>query len=121
MANNTFSEGAVSAILVILLVAIANPYHLWMPNMLHLTMLAITLVVFGLLAAFVLREGAVDERESTHRMLAGRTAFLTGTATLIAGIVYQSYFDILDIWLVLVLVVMVMAKITARFYSDRNY
>ena len=115
MANNTYSETAISATLIILLVAILNPFHLWMPDMLHMMMLAAALVVFGFFAAFVLRERATDERESTHRMLAGRAAFLAGTAALIAAIVYQSYLDQLDVWLVFVLVVMVISKIGARF------
>ena len=84
-------------------------------------MLAAAFVVFGFFAAFVLREKATDERESTHRMLAGRAAFLMGTATLIIAIVYQSYIDKLDVWLVLVLVVMIVSKMGAHFWNDRNY
>ena len=121
MINNTYGETTISVVLVALLIALVNPFHFWMPDMLHMMMLAAALVIFGFFAAFVVRERASDERESTHRMLAGRIAFLTGTATLIAAIVYQSYLDTLDIWLVFVLVVMVLSKIAARFYSERNY
>ena len=121
MASSNIKELSISGILVILLVAIVNPLHVWMPDMLHLTMLAGAIVAFGLFAAFVLREYASDERDSAHRMLAGRVAFLSGAASLVVGIVYQSYTDSLDTWLVVVLVVMVLAKIAARLYSDRNY
>ena len=121
MVNNSYKEISVSAALVILLVAILNPLHLWMPDMLHMFMLAAALVVFAMFAAFILREHAADEREGVHRMHAGRIAFLVGAGTLIAGIVYQSYIDRLDNWLVVVLVAMVISKIVAHLWSDRHY
>ena len=104
-----------------LLVALANPMHLWMPDMAHMAMLGGAVVIFGIFAAFVLRESAADEREGTHRMFAGRAAFLAGTASLLLGIVYESYYDTLDTWLVAVLVIMVVTKIAARLYSDYKY
>ena len=121
MKNNNLPETVLSGILIALLVAILNPLHWWMPNMVHLAMLAGTIVVFSIFAAFVFRERAADEREGVHRMLAGRAAFLSGSALLIIGILYQSYSGTLDVWLVVTLVGMLLAKVGARFYSDRHY
>lgn len=121
MVNNLYKEILVSATLVILLVAILNPLHLWMPDMVHMMMLAAALIIFAVFAAFILRERATDEREGVHKMHAGRIAFLCGAAVLIVGIVYQSYIGQLDNWLVVVLVVMVISKIGAHLWSDRNF
>lgn len=120
MANNNFKEIIISASLVILLVVIANPFNLWMPNMIHMTILAFTLVFFALLAVFIVREKTIDERDGVHRMLAGRMAFLIGSGGLILGIAYQSYESNLDVWLVVVLVAMVLTKITTRLYGDHR-
>ena len=121
MANKSFKEIAVSVVLIALLLAILNPFHMWMPDMLHMMVLAGALVVFGLFAAFILREKIMDERDGAHRMLASRVAYLVGTTSLLLGIVYQSYLDTLDNWLVGTLVIMVLAKLFTHFYSDRNY
>ena len=121
MVNNSYKEIAVSVALIVLLIAILNPLHLWMPDMMHMMMLAAALVIFAVFAAFILRERITDERDGAHRMHAGRIAFLVGAGALVAGIVYQSYIDQLDNWLVVVLVAMVISKIVAHLWSDRNY
>ena len=120
MQNNTVGEIVVGLILVVLFTALLNPFHLWMPSMLHMIMLGLSIVAFGAYALFVMREKTSDERDAVHRMYSGRVAFLTGAAALVAGIIYQSYVDNIDVWLVFILVVMVVAKIAAHFYSDRN-
>lgn len=81
-------------------------------------MLGLTLAVFAVFAIFILREKVQDEREALHRMLAGRVAFLTGSALLTIGIVVQSLQDAVDVWLVIVLVAMVLSKLATRLYSD---
>jgi predicted MFS family arabinose efflux permease len=120
MKNNLKIEVVISSVLVILTLLLLNPFHFWMPNMIHMTILASTLVFFALLAVFIIREKTIDERDGVHRMLAGRMAFLIGAGGLIVGIVYQSYEGNLDIWLVVVLVAMVLTKISTRLYSDRR-
>ena len=121
MKNKSIQETSVSIILIALLVLIANPYNLWMPNMVHLMVLGGAVGVFGLFAAFIFKEKVADERESSHRMLSGRVAFLSGSALLVVGIIYQSLNDKLDIWLPFILVVMIITKLGTRFYSDKNY
>jgi hypothetical protein len=113
-------ETIIASVLIVLLVVIVNPFHLWMPTMLQMLVLIGILAAFSLFAAFVLRERVTDEREGLHRMLAGRTAFLAGAAVLTIAIIAQELQGALDVWLVVALVVMVLAKIGAAIYSDRN-
>jgi len=120
MKNNLKIDIAISLVLVILSVLLLNPFHFWMPNMIHMVMLALTLVIFALFAIFILREKVEDERDLAHRMLSGRVAFLTGSALLTIGIVIQSLHDSVDIWLVIVLVAMVLSKLVTRMYSDNR-
>lgn len=120
MKNNHTKEIIVSVVLVLLLVFILNPSLVFMPNSIHMMILVGLVVAFGLFASLILREEATDEREGVHRMLAGRIGFLAGSITILIGILYQSYLHTLDEWLVFTLVVMILAKIGARLYSDRN-
>ncbi len=111
----------ISFALVILAVLLLNPFHFWMPTMMHVGMLAFILVIFALFAVFILREKVQDERDALHRMLSGRVAFITGSALLTIGIVVQSLRDAVDVWLVLVLVAMVLSKLVTRIYSDNRF
>lgn len=108
-----------SFILVVLVVLALNPFHFWMPVPLHVMMLGATIAAFGVVAGFIMRESAGDERDVTHRMRAGRVAFLAGTAILVVGIVTQSFMYEVDPWLVGALAGMVIAKMLARVYEDR--
>jgi hypothetical protein len=121
MKNNFIQEIIVATILIILLILLVNPFGFWMPDMVHMMMLAAALVVFAVFAAFILREKVTDERDSVHRMLAGRSAFLAGSTVLVVAICIQSFNHSIDIWLVFTLIVMILAKIGARVYSDRNF
>ncbi|HYC83164.1 MAG TPA: hypothetical protein VEB60_01285 [Candidatus Paceibacterota bacterium] len=120
MKNNSLKEYIVVLALVILAVLLLNPFHFWMPDMMLLAILGIALVVFGIFASFILREGGLDERECYHRMLAGRTAFLSGSAIALAGITVQSYRHAVDPWLVAAFIAMIVAKIGSRIYSEKH-
>jgi cobalamin synthase len=112
MRNNTI-ESIVTLALIAIAILLLNPFEFWMPNMM-------VMVLFGIFASFILRENATDERDEAHRTLAGRNAFLAGSTVLILGLVIQGYADAVDSWLVVALVVMVVAKIATRMWSDRN-
>lgn len=118
--KNNIIETIVTVSLVVIAVLLLNPWHFWMPNMMVMWMLAAALVLFGIFASFILREEMFDERDDAHRALAGRNAFLAGSATLILGIVTQGYTESVDPWLVITLTVMIVTKIITRFWSDRN-
>lgn len=121
MKNNLFIEVVVSLALVALAILLLNPFHFWMPDMMVMTMLALTFVAFAALAVFVLRESAADEREETHKMLSGRFAFLAGSALLTLGLIIQSFSHRVDVWLVVALAGMVIAKIATRIYGDSRW
>lgn len=117
MANNTLQEIIISLILILLLVLFLNPFHFWMPNALLMMMVLGLLIVFAFFSGFIWKENARDEREGLHRMLAGRTAFFTGGAVLVIGIIVQSFNHSLDPWLVFTLGSMILAKIIGLIYS----
>jgi cobalamin synthase len=119
MQTTAIKETAAAIILVLLLLLIVNPYHLWMPDMVHMMAVTALLVVSGFFASLILREQAHDEREGTHRMQAGRSSFLVGSFLLIVAISYQSLMHALDSWLPIILVAMVLTKIGSRLYTDR--
>lgn len=74
-------------------------------------------ILFCIFASFIWKENARDERENLHKMIAGRIAFLAGSAVLVIGIVLQSLSHQLDVWLVITLVVMILAKAAGLIYS----
>lgn len=115
--KNNIVESVISFIIVILVLALADIFPFWMPNTLHMMLLALLIVAFALFAIYFWREKPRDERETLHRSTAGRIGFLVGGAVLTAGIVLQSYQHDLDIWLVHALVAMVLSKLLALIYS----
>lgn len=118
--KNNFAEILVTVGLVAIAILLLNPFHFWMPDMLVMGMLACALALFGAIAIFILRERSQDEREEQHRSLAGRNAFLAGAGVLVLGIVVQGYTHTVDPWLVAALIIMVVAKIATRIWSDNN-
>ena len=118
--KNNIIETLVTLSLVTLAILLLNPFHFWMPDMMVLFMLAITLGLFGVFATFILREKTEDERDEIHRTLAGRNAFLAGAGVLTLAIVIQGETHTVDPWLVITLIAMIIVKIGTRMWSDRN-
>ncbi len=121
MKNNFVTEIIVSLILVVTLLIIVNPSDFFMPSMMQVTIACVSVFVFGLFATLVLKEKAEDERESFHRSLAGRNAFLTGSAVILLGVLFGLFNHKVDSWLVAALVTMVITKVLTRIYSDRKF
>ena len=121
MKSNLRQELSVSVVLIVLLILFLNPFGFWMPNALLLMMVCGLVLVFTIFAVFIWRENARDEREGLHKMMAGRIAFLAGTASLVIGIIVQSFRHELDFWLVLTLGIMILAKITGLIYSRAKH
>jgi hypothetical protein len=116
-----FKESITALTLIILLVCIVNPFNMYMLSMFENVILGSIFVVFALFASFFLREVVVDERDEVHRSLSGRVAFLVGSAVLLLGITVQIEMSHLDIWLVVTLVAMILAKLIARIYSENRF
>ena len=121
MQNNTLVQIVVSSVLVIASVALLNPFHFWMPSMVHMSLLACVLVFFALFAAFVLQEQAGDEREIMLRMRAGRIGYLSGAGVLVLGIFVQEMYETgVDPWLIIGLLAMILGKIISHFSTTRH-
>ncbi len=116
------AELALSLVVMGLLVLSLNPFHeWWMPPMAALTISCVITITFLFFAVFFWKERAQDEREEHHRHLAGRLAFLVGSAILVLGIVVETWrMHAVNPWLLLALAGMVLAKIFARFYYQET-
>ena len=119
--NNAFANEIIAAFVLILLVGtLLNPFNWFMPTPVVMMLILGLVVVFILFTAFVWKEKARDERELWHRTIAGRVAFLSGTAVLILGIIIEGLNHNVDVWLVLTLTVMIFAKIITSIYNNLN-
>ncbi|MBI3335812.1 MAG: hypothetical protein HY001_04950 [Candidatus Portnoybacteria bacterium] len=121
MKNNFLQEIFVSLILIALLILFLNPFGFWMPTILLMMMVLGLVLVFSVFASFIWKENDKDEREGLHKMMAGRIAFLAGSAVLVIAIIVQSFKHELDFWLVLTLGIMILAKIIGIMYSRIKY
>lgn len=121
MQNNLTQEVAVSLILIILLILFLNPLGFLMPTTLFMMIVLALIVAFIVFASFIWKEHARDEREGLHIMIAGRIAFLAGTALLVIGIIVQSFSHEIDVWLILALGTMIFAKIIGLIYGRIKY
>lgn len=116
MKYNFVRELIVSFIIIILLIALINPFNLWMPQPMHMFMLVGLAIFFMLFAGVVWKEKAADEREMVHRAAAGRFAYLAGTLVLAVGVIYEGVHHQYDTWLIVTLGVMVLVKIISSIY-----
>ena len=108
-------EISISIILIILLILLfVNPF---MSGALFMMVVVGLIIAFGLFTTFIWRERAEDERESYHKMIAGRIAFLAGAGVLVLGIVIQSFAHELDPWLIFTLGIMIIGKIAGLIYG----
>ena len=106
-----------SGALIALLVALLNPFDYGMPPPVQITMTISFVILFLIFASLVWQEKAQDEREKLHRFIANRFAYISGTSVLVVAIVLQSVNHIVDVWLVVTLIVMIVAKLTGVIYS----
>lgn len=116
---NTIAEYLIASALVILLGLLANPFMVWMPSpaqMMVVLVAAILAIVYG---GFVYKEGMGDERETLHRMLAGRAAFLTSVAVLTTALIVQGLQHNIDLWIPAALAVTILAKLIARAWANK--
>jgi nicotinamide riboside transporter PnuC len=122
MKNKSFIRENIAALIIILLsVLLVDPLKLWMPSGVQMTLLVFLILAFTFFAVFVWNEKGQDEREQLHIIQAGRLAFLIGSGIIIVGIIYQSYQQAIDPWLVISLVAMVVAKIAGLFSAQINH
>ena len=119
--NNKKIQIGVTAALVFVILLMLNPWHVWVHNFMTTIVVGLLVLLFGIFSIFISRESGGDEREYSHRLLAGRAAFFAGGVVLLVGIVVQGIQSSPDPWLVVTLAVMVFVKIGFRFLSERNW
>ncbi len=121
MKNKFLTEISISAILIVLLTLLLDPFMLLMTTQIQMMMIAAVLIIFISFCVFVWREKSKDEREQLHKQIASRFAYLSGASVLIIAIVAQSFNHTLDPWIVFALIVMILAKIAGSLYANNKY
>lgn len=113
-------QWTILVLLAVIFFTLLDPFMYWMPSMFQMAVLTIVAALIVVFAGFVVAEKGGDEREILHRMHAGRAAFLSGIALLTIALVYQGFTHAIDPWIPLTLFAMVLAKLCARWYSERS-
>lgn len=116
--TNKISSIGVAVVLVGFLTLLSDPFMVWMPMGLQLAVLVAAAVTACVWAGFVMYERSHDERETLHKMHAGRVAYLSGIGVLTAALVVQGFAHSIDPWISVALGVMVVSKLAARLYSE---
>jgi len=119
MKDNNVAQIAIAAAFMVVLILLSDPFMLWMPKEALTTVLFIGAVLMGLWAGFIMKEEAGDERETYHRMNAGRVAYLSGIAVLTLALVVQGLLHDIDPWISFALGVMILAKLGSHLYFER--
>jgi hypothetical protein len=120
MKNNTI-QVVIALVLVVLLLALADLIPFWMPDMAEMLVLLGASTLLLVWAGFVMYEKSGDERELTHRMNAGRVAYLSGIGTLTVALIVQGLAHAIDPWIAVTLGVMVVSKLGARIFADKYH
>lgn len=110
-----------AGVLVVLLIAVTDPFMYWMPPAAGMLALVIAAGCIALFAGLVVRERGGDERDLANRSFAGRAAYLAGILVLTVALVVKGMNHTLDLWVPLALGVMIVAKVFAHRYADRNH
>lgn len=112
------TEITLAVAFVTLLALLLNPFGFLMSDSVEYMFIAGFAIVMAVFLALVWREQARDEREQLHRFVASRAAYLLGSATLALAIVIEKItLGMADVWLVVALSVMVLAKLAGLLYS----
>ena len=121
MIHKNLKEFVASIVLILLLVAFLDPFRGSMPSGMQMMEMLALIIVFAVFAAFVWKERSHDERESYHKLLAGRDAFLVGSAFLVLAIIVQSLAHQVDDWLVVALGAMILAKLIGIVRAEEKH
>ncbi len=118
MKNNFSGEILISLALIGLLVFFINPLDLLMPQSLHPLMVPFLVVFFIIFTGLLWKESPGDEREQFHKFIASRFAYFAIIATLIVGVVLQSFKGEVDPFLIIGICIALLAKILGRIYGQ---
>lgn len=110
-------EVAVAVVFLILLLLLANPWGLFMPDYVAMGVLAALAFLFGIFANLISGETGGDERERYHGMFADRIAFLAGSGILLIAVIAGELRGGADHWVLAALAAMIVAKVAALGYT----
>ena len=117
MKNNFVGEIIISFALIGLLIFFINPFDLLMPHALHPFMVPFLVVLFIIFAGFLWKETPGDERVQFHKFMASRFAYFAVIATLIIGVIFQSFKGGVDPFLIIGICIALLAKIIGLIYG----
>ncbi|OGD86680.1 hypothetical protein A2870_04770 [Candidatus Curtissbacteria bacterium RIFCSPHIGHO2_01_FULL_41_11] len=117
MKSKFIGEIIISFLLIGLLIFFINPLDLLMPQPLHPFMAPFLVVLFIIFAGFLWKETPGDEREQMHKFIASRSAYFATIATLISGVILQSFKGEIDLWIIIAICVGLLAKILGLIYG----
>ena len=116
--NKKYLQIGVALVLAFFLLALADLIPFWMPMMGEMTALLVVVLLMLVWAGFVMQENAHDEREVLLKMKSGRVAYLSGLGVLMIALVEQGFAHAIDPWIAVALAVMVLAKLSSRFFQE---
>jgi predicted ABC-type exoprotein transport system permease subunit len=118
--NNNTLQIVIAVLLGFLLLVLGDLIPFWMPGMTEMIALLCVVLLLTIWAGFVMYEHARDERDEVNKMHAGRVAYLSGIGTLTLALLVQGISHTIDPWITVSLAVMVISKLLARMYTERN-
>ncbi len=119
--NANMYQIVLALLLVALLFALTDPFMYWMPEAMLMSVLVVASALMAIWVGMMARERGGDERDLYHRTIAGRVGYAAGIITLTIALLVQGFTHTLTLWVPLTLGVMVLAKLSARLYSDRYF
>lgn len=121
MKNNFLGETVISLALIGLLIFFINPLDLLMPYALHPFMVAFLVVLLIIFTGLLWKETPGDEREQMHKFIASRFAYFAVIATLIIGVIFQSFKGEVDPFLIIGICIALLAKILGLVYGHMKH
>jgi len=92
-----------------------------MKPMMYLSTHIIAIVLFLLFAFIIWRSKVTDEREAHHKATSADIGFTTGGIMLGIGMIYQIYtMGKIDVWLMATLSIMIVARVIAQLWLNKN-
>ena len=92
-----------------------------MSPMMYLGIHIIAITLFILFAIIIWTGKTIDEREYMHRALSSDIAFTVGGVMLGIAMIYQLYVDMhIDVWIVVTLAVMIIARVASQLWLGKN-
>ena|SRR5215469_10495526 len=121
MKNNFFGEIIISLLLIGVLISLSDPMYLLMPKGMYPLITPLLLALLIIFAGILWKERPGDEREHLHKFMASRSAYFAGIVVLIIAIALQSIHREIDIWLIITVCIMLLAKIAGIIYGHIKY